>query len=223
MKDASAPVLPSRRAKRAKPRVRDAEATTQRILKASRAEFAKHGYMGARVDRIAQSADANKRMLYHYVGNKDALYLEALEATYRDIRAAEQGLHLEDLEPLPAIEQLIRFTWTYFLENPEFIALLNTENLHRAKHLKRSREIGKLNSPVVATVARILDRGVREDTIRAGIDPLQLYISIASLCYFYLSNQHTLAIVFGAETKTEKALAARVEHVVDLVLAGIRA
>lgn len=211
-----------RPAKVAKVRLRDAEATTQRILKASRAEFARHGYMGARIDRIAKAAQTNKRMLYYHVGNKDALYLEALEASYRDIRAAEQNLHLEERDPLAAIEQLVRFTWRYFLENPEFIALLNTENLYKARHLKRSREIGRMNSPVVATVARILDRGVREGIVRRGIDPLQLYISIASLCYFYLSNQHTLSIVFNADAKSPAALAAREEHAVDLVLNGIR-
>ena len=222
MKDATTTLAAPPRGKAGKPRQRDAEATTQRILKASRAEFARHGYMGARVDRIAKAANTNKRMLYYHVGNKDALYLEALEASYRDIREAEQQLHLEDLPPLAAIEQLVRFTWDYFVENPEFIALLNTENLHKAKHLKRSREIGTMNSPVVATVGRILERGVRDGIVRRGIDPLQLYISIASLCYFYLSNQHTLSIVFDADAKSPAAMAARVEHAVDLVLNGIR-
>ncbi len=202
--------------------VRDAEATKQRILLASRAEFARHGYSGARISRIARDAKANKRMLYYYVGNKDALYLEALEAGYRDIRTAEMELHLEDLPPLEAIERLVRFTWDYFVANPEFIAMLNTENLHKAKHLKRSTKIGATNSPVVATVARILQKGERAGILRGGIDPLQLYISIASLCYFYLSNQHTLTIVFDKNIKTEKAFAARVDHAVDLVINGLR-
>jgi AcrR family transcriptional regulator len=202
--------------------VRDAAATKQRILRASRAEFARHGYSGARVDRIAQAARTNKRMLYYHVGNKDALYLEALEAAYADIRAAEQKLRLEQMEPLDAIERLVRFTWGYFLANPEFIALLNTENLHKARHIKRSRHIGRMNSPVVATVARILDEGVKRGLIRAGIDPLQLYISIASLCYFYLSNLHTLTVVFDGGLKEQRALDARVAHVVDLVLSGVK-
>jgi AcrR family transcriptional regulator len=205
-----------------RPAVRDAEATKQRILRASRAEFARHGYSGARVDRIARVARANKRMLYYHVGNKDALYLEALEAAYADIRAAEQELRLEEMEPLAAIERLVRFTWEYFLANPEFIALLNTENLHQARHIKRSRHIGSMNSPVVATVGRILDEGVGRGLIRRGIDPLQLYISIASLCYFYLSNLHTLTVVFDADLKEQRALDARVAHVVDLVLNGLR-
>jgi AcrR family transcriptional regulator len=205
-----------------RPAVRDAAATKQRILRASRAEFARHGYSGARVDRIAQAARTNKRMLYYHVGNKDALYLEALEAAYADIRAAEQKLRLEQMEPLDAIERLVRFTWGYFLANPEFIALLNTENLHKARHIKRSRHIGRMNSPVVATVARILDEGVKRGLIRAGIDPLQLYISIASLCYFYLSNLHTLTVVFDGGLKEQRALDARVAHVVDLVLSGVK-
>lgn len=201
---------------------RDAEATKGRILAASRAEFARYGYSGARISRIARAAQANKRLLYYYVGNKDALYLEALEAGYRDIREAETKLHLEDLPPLEAIERLVRFTWDYFIRNPEFIAMLNTENLHEAKHLKRSKQIGATNSPVVATVGRILEKGERAGTLRSGIDPLQLYISIASLCYFYLSNRHTLTIVFDKNIKSEKAYAARVDHAVDLVLNGLK-
>jgi AcrR family transcriptional regulator len=201
---------------------RDADATKQRILKASRAEFARYGYSGARVDRIARTARANKRMLYYHVGNKDALYLEALETAYRDIREAEQELRLEDMEPFEAIERLVRFTWNYFVANPEFIALLNTENLHKGKSIKRSRQIGTMNSPVVATVGRILDDGVKSGLIRPGIDPLQLYISIASLCYFYLSNLHTLSVVFDGGLKDQRALDARIAHVVDLVINGLR-
>ena len=153
--------------------VRDAGATKLRILAAARVEFADHGYMGARVDRIARTARANKRLLYYYIGNKEALYLATLERAYADIRSAERELRLEELEPLAAIERLVRFTWEYFLANPEFIALLNTENLHKARHIKRSRQIGGMNSPVVATVGRILDEGVRRGLIRAGFDPLQ--------------------------------------------------
>lgn len=203
--------------------VRDAEATKGRILKEARAEFARHGFMGARVERIAQAARTNKRMLYYHVGNKEALYLASLESVYHDIRVAEQALRLETMEPLAAIETLVRFTWDYFVANPDFIALLNTENLHLARYIKRSREIDVMNSPVVATVGRILERGAATGVTRAGIDPLQLYISIASLCYFYLSNVHTLTVVFGQPLKSPAARRARVEHVVDFVRAAVTA
>jgi AcrR family transcriptional regulator len=203
--------------------VRDAGATKLRILAAARVEFADHGYMGARVDRIARTARANKRLLYYYIGNKEALYLATLERAYADIRAAERELRLEKLEPLAAVERLVRFTWGYFNANPSFVALLNTENLHRARHLKKSRHIPEMNSTVVAIVGRILRKGARLGVVRPGIDPLQLYVSIASLCYFYVSNIHTLSVVFARDLRARKALDQHVEHVVALVLNGIAA
>ena len=214
---------PDKKPGRNKLSVRDAGATKLRILAAARLEFADHGYMGARVDRIARTARANKRLLYYYIGNKEALYLATLERAYADIRTAERELRLEELEPLAAIERLVRFTWDYFNANPSFVALLNTENLHRARHLKKSQQIPDMNSAVVATVGRILEKGARLGVTRPGIDPLQLYISIASLCYFYVSNIHTLTVVFARDLKARKALDERVEHVVDLVRRAIAA
>ena len=117
---------------------RDPEGMRLRILEAAKQEFATHGLAGARVDRIALKAGANKRMLYYHVGKKDDLYLAVLEGAYEKIRAEERGLDLEHLDPPEAIERLIDFTWNYFIRNPEFLALLNNENMARARHLKRS-------------------------------------------------------------------------------------
>ena len=178
---------------------------------------------GARVERIAKAARTNKRMLYYHVGNKEALFLAALESAYDDIRAAEQNLHLGELPPAEAIERLVRFTWDYFVENPDFITLLNTENLHAARHLKRSGRIHAMNSPVIATIANLLERGAATGAIRGGIDPVQLYVSIAGLCYFYLSNAHTLSVVFGRDLLSPPVMAERVDHVVALVAAALRA
>src|SRR5207247_4530780 len=119
----------------------DPEGMRLRILEAAKQEFATHGLAGARVDRIAANAGANKRMLYYHIGKKDDLYLAVLEGAYEKIRAEERGLDLEHLEPPKAIERLIDFTWNYFIRNPEFLALLNTENLARARHLKRSTKV----------------------------------------------------------------------------------
>ena len=201
---------------------RDPEGMRKRILAAARNEFARYGIGGARVDRIARAAQANKRMLYYHVGNKHALYLAVLEAAYAHIRQAERRLNLEALAPSEAITRLIEFTWQYFLENPEFIALLNNENLHRARHLKRSRKVKELHSPFVDLLAQILRRGAASGEFRANIDPVQLYISIASLSYFYLSNSATLGTIFGRDLLSEEAKAKRLAHMVDLVLAALR-
>jgi AcrR family transcriptional regulator len=201
---------------------RDPEGMRKRILEAATAEFARFGLSGARIDRIADVAGANKRMLYYHVGNKEKLYLEVLEAEYERIRSAERELKLEKLSPTNALVRLLEFTWDYYLEHPEFMALLNTENLHRAQHIKRSRKIKQLHSPFVEMIADILRRGETDGTIRKGIDPVQLYISIAGLAYFYVSNRHTLSTIFHSDLMSKTAKAARLRHMSDLLRAALR-
>jgi AcrR family transcriptional regulator len=208
---------PSRPVPAARRPRRDAARTQQAILGAATQEFAAHGLGGARGDRIAARARTNKRMLYYYFGGKDDLFLAVLERAYEGIRADEQALHLEGVAPADAIRRLIGFTWDYFLRHPEFITLLNTENLYGARHLKRSRKIRALHSPLVALLSDVLARGARERVFRRGVDPVQLYVSIAALGYFYLSNNATLSTIFGRDLRSRAALDARLDHVVELV------
>ena len=201
---------------------RDPARNQERILGAATEEFARHGLGGARVDRIAARAGANKRMLYYYYGNKDALFLAVLEAEYARIRSAERQLRLTDLDPEEAIRRLIRFTWDYYLARPEFLTLLNSENLHEARHLKRSKQIAAMHSPFVATIREVLERGERAGKFRRGVDPVQLYISIAALGYFYLGNRHTLSTIFRRPLLAPRHKAARLRHMIELVLGYLR-
>lgn len=201
--------------------VRDADASRARILEAATAEFAAYGLAGARVDRIAAAAGANKRMLYYYFGNKEALFLAVLEAAYASIRAAEGGLRLLDLAPAEAIRRLVQFTWDYYVEHPEFITLLNNENLYHARHLKQSARIRAMNSPLIATLRTIIRRGNEQGIFNATADALELYISIAALSYFYLSNIATLSTVFARDLTTPAARRKRVAHMQAMVMASL--
>jgi len=204
-------------------RPRDPERTRRAILEAATAEFVEHGFAGASVNEIAARARINKRMLYHYFGKKDDLYLAVLERIYKGIRSAETQLRLTDLAPRAAIERLVLFTWNYFLEHPEFLSLLNTENMLQARHLRRSTRIRDLHSPLVAMLSDVLKRGEREGVFRKGVDPVQLYISIASLGFFYLSNRFTLSTIFQRDLKDPQMLKERGRHVVEVVLGYLRA
>ena len=194
----------------------------ERILKAATEEFALYGLGGARVDRIAARAGANKRMLYYYYGNKEDLFLAVLEARYAHIRRAELGLHLLDLDPAQGMRRMVEFTWNYYLKHPEFLTLLNSENLHRARHLKRSRDIAAMHSPLIALLRDLLARGERAGAFKQGVDPVQLYISIAALGYFYLSNRHTLSTIFERDLLAPKQKAERLKHMTELVLGYLR-
>lgn len=202
----------------AEPRSRDAERSQAAILLAAREEFASFGLAGARVDRIAERAEVNKRLIYYYFGSKDDLFLAVLEQAYADIRNAEQELHLLDMPPAAAVRRLTEFTWEYYLAHPEFITLLNSANLHLARHLERSDRVQEMNSPLIHTLGDILERGRREGVFRGGIDPVQLYISIAGIAYFYLSNNHTLSAIFGRDLMSNKARAERISHMCDVIL-----
>jgi AcrR family transcriptional regulator len=221
MSVAPASASSSRRARR-KP-MRDSERTQAAIMAAATQEFARHGLGGARVDRIAARARTNKRMLYYYFGGKDDLFLAVLEGAYARIRSAEKSLSLLDVPPEEGVRRLVRFTWRYYLDNPEFLTLLNSENLHRAQHLRRSREVQAMNSPLIDTLGQVLRRGRRSGAFRAGVDPLQLYISIAALSYFYLGNSHTLSAVFGRDLADPAARDERLAHMVDVIMGYLSA
>jgi AcrR family transcriptional regulator len=190
-----------------------------RILDAAVVEFAENGLPGTRVDAIAERAEINKRMIYEYFGNKDSLYQAVLEKVYCDIWEAEAGLSLEQLPPRAALIALVRFVWGYYLDHPEFITLLNTENQLKARYFKNSSVLrqGAANSRPL--VEEILRRGEADGSFRIGVDPTQLSLTITSVCYYYLTNQSTSSIVYGRRMMARKALETRLDFNIETVLA----
>jgi len=214
--------MPDRRANGKKPQRRNPEATRQKLLAAARREFADSGLAGARVDEIAARAGVNKQLVYHYFGDKDALYLAVLEWVYEEIRAQERNLKLAGLPPREAIRKLVESSFDHLAAHPDFILLLNDENRGGARHVRTSRRLEAMHSPLVSLVSKILGEGVREGVFRRGINPVHLYISIAGLSYFFFSNTPTLSAIFGKDLASPTARRARRKHVVDLVLQALR-
>jgi AcrR family transcriptional regulator len=197
---------------------RNPAATRKRILAAATAEFAKHGLRGARVDVIAARARINKQMLYHYFGNKEALFASVLEQAWAAIRAAEAELDLEALDPIEALKTYVSFTWGYYLEHPEFLTLVNSENLHKARHIKSSAHIRDINRPFIARMRRLLERGTASGAFREGLDPIQVHITIAAIGYYYLTNRFTGSIVFERDLMAKKALSQRLAFNIATIL-----
>jgi TetR/AcrR family transcriptional regulator len=217
-----APTTAETRAGAAPRKARNSANTAAAILAAAANEFATHGFGGGRVDRIAERAGVNKRMIYHHYGHKRGLYLAVLEQAYHKERSAEQTLQLEALEPREAMQRLIEYTFDSFVKDRSFIKLLNDENLHKAAHLKRSKRIAEMHSPLIEIMRGILERGAAAGVFRPGVDPLQTWISIAALSYFYFSNIFTLSTIFRRDFDAPAAREARREHVVDVILSYLR-
>jgi AcrR family transcriptional regulator len=201
-----------------KKKPRNPDDTKRRILAAAKAEFAKKGLGGARVDDIAARAKANKRMMYHYFGNKDDLFSHVVEDAYAEFREREAALELDALDPVAAIKALIAFIWKYFLDNPEFITLVNSENLHKARHIKKSQRMQEMSRSFVGRMQNLLERGAQAGMFRKGLDPVQVNISIAAVGYYYLTNRFTGSIVFERDLMAEEALAARLKFNTQTIL-----
>lgn len=204
-----------------KPKKRDPAATKERILRAGMAEFGAKGYGGARTEAIAKRAKCNIRMLYHYFGGKQALYIACLDRVYSHIRAEEHKLNLSQHEPLAAIERLVQFTFDHMRSNPDFVRIAGVENTQRGKFINQLPLVANAAADLIETIEEILQRGAGTNVLHSGIDAFQLYISILSLSYLHLSNRYTLSATYGRDVTSADWLNARRDHVCDLILAYV--
>ena len=197
---------------------RDADKAKADLIASATRQFSDYGFALAGIEGIANPTGLNKKMIYHYFGSKEGLYIAVLEEVYADIRNMEQSLELEKLEPLAAIQKLIESTWDHYVSHPDFLALVNQENLLKAQYLKKSGIVQRRTSTLLETVKRVLERGVSEGIMRPGIDAMQLNHSIAGLGFYYLNNRFTNAELYAFDHMTPEALAARRNFIVDLVM-----
>ena len=192
--------------------------TREAVLEAATTEFAEKGFDGARVDEIAGRTGIRKNVLYYYFGSKEGLFAAVLERTYAAIRAAQEDMNLRDMDPVEAMRKLVFFTGESWGRHPEFLRLLQSENLNRGRHIRKSAVIRQMYNPLLETIRSLLDRGVASDVFRPGIDAVDLYISITSLSAHYVSHQHTFEAIFEAKLLTPRRLKQRLEHAADMVI-----
>ena len=207
------PAAPARKMKR------DAAATKERILQAAVLEFSEKGLAGARTLQLARRARCNIRMVYHYFGGKQNLYVAALEHVYGEIRAEEAKLDLDSLEPIEGIQKLVAFTYDHMMKHKEFVRLAVIENFQGGKLMKKSSVIPQATEPLIRSIQKLLASGQRRGLFTRKVDAVQLYVSILALSLTHLSNQHTLSITYGTDMSDPNWLKQRARHVQDMVMA----
>jgi AcrR family transcriptional regulator len=204
-------------------RVNDADNTSQNILEIATREFADKGLSGARIDEIAALTQTSKRMIYYYFGSKEGLYIAVLEHAYQRIRKIEAELHLDDLDPKTALCRLVEFTFDYQVNNPDFVHLVMNENMHNGKFLEQSSLIQELNTPAIARVASVYERGCQAGIFRKGLDAIDLHMSISALCFFTVSNRHTFSLIFKRDVTSAAAKTMRRANIVEMILRFVQA
>ena len=146
-----------------------------------------------------------------------------LEHVYTEIRAAEQRLNLDDLEPVAAMRGLINFTFTFFQTHQDYIALINNENLQRGRNLRKCEDRGSYIAPGGKHRKHSARGAGRPGLFRSDVDPIQLYVTITAMSYFHVSNRYTLSAMFDKDLGDPNWLELRREHAQDVILTWLTA
>ncbi|TYR30902.1 TetR/AcrR family transcriptional regulator [Mesorhizobium microcysteis] len=216
-------VKPARKDREPSKRPQDPDGTRQDILETASREFALNGLSGARIDEIAARTKSSKRMIYYYFGDKEGLYLRALENAYRTVREGEDDLDTDGLPPVEALRRLVEFTFDHHHEHEDFIRMVMIENIHHGEYLERSDVISGLNVTAIDHIASIYRRGVEEGVFRPGLDPLELHWQVSALCFFNVSNRATFSKIFGRDIGTTDHQRRLRDNAVEMILKFVSA
>jgi TetR/AcrR family transcriptional regulator len=167
--------------------LRNPERTRERILSAALKEFATHGFAGARVDAIARRAAVNKRMLYHYFGNKEHLFREVLR-----LKMSQRQAWAETLSGDPA--ESLTFWFEAACKDPDWVRLLEWEALQEANR----RLIDEKNRRAATNrgVERIRQRQTRGQ-VSAEFDPRHVMLAMRSLTMFPAAFPQLTRLIMG--------------------------
>jgi AcrR family transcriptional regulator len=203
-------------------RVNDPDRTRADILEVAATHFATHGFSGSRVDEIAAETNTSKRMIYYYFGSKEGLYREVLGRRYNEIRVLEKASGFEHDDPETALATLVGGTFDYHQSHSDFVRLVMVENIHRGENIGEVPGIDSRANSVLDVLRKLLDRGIAAGLFRDDIDPFQLHMSISALCFYNVSNRHTLSRIFSQDIASPEMVAIRRGNVIDMIMRWVK-
>ncbi|WP_205955477.1 TetR family transcriptional regulator [Pantoea stewartii] len=187
-------------------RKNDPEGLKKRILASALTTFAEFGMQGARLEQIAENAQTTKRMVVYHFGNKEQLYIDALEQVYQQIREHETGLNLASLPPEQAIIKLVEASFDYHVSHPDFVRLICMENLSRGRYISQSARLSQLNRSALDLLDDILSRGQQQGLFIKDIETLDVHRLISSICVHQVSNRFTFNTLFSRDKNEDEII-----------------
>lgn len=168
----------------------DSTATRGRLLDAAYAEFAHYGLAGARVDRIAETAGANKCLIYRYFGDKEQLFDTVLEQRLGGVRASVRF----DADDLTSYAVSL---FDYLAANPDVLRLLMWRHLERPAALEVEVES---HAPRLLAIADAQQRGV----VDASVRPVDLLAFTMGLTLAWFTACPALGALAGRAAPPER-------------------
>lgn len=194
--------------------------TKESLLHAGIKLFSSRGYDGVSVDEIVDKAGCNKRMLYHYFGNKDGLYVEVLREVFGKLESLELEGTAETSTTEEAIREILACYFDFLQQNPDFVNLLLWENLNQAHFLDAHPNLLSKH-PILQRLDEILQRGRTRGEIEGAPDSRLLLVLLIGVCFIYVSNRHTLSHTLGLDLKRPSVLRQGLRLAQEIVVSGL--
>jgi AcrR family transcriptional regulator len=181
--------MPKRKKPPLKNGSRNPDRSRERILTAALREFSLRGFAGARVDVIARGARINKRMLYHYFGDKQGLFRAVIRQ-----KISERMANVEQQSPGSDFASTMPLWFLQNTKGVEWMRLLAWESLQTSSGKICDEEARR--EAVLAALADI-KRKQKEKTLRSDVPAEFLQLAKASLVTFPLVMPHLARIILG--------------------------
>ncbi len=211
-------------------RPHDAEGAREAILNAAEQVFSEHGFDGARVDAIAETAGYNKSLLFQYFGDKLGLYAAVLRHTDEETRELQVRLLAPLLEDETIATNAHRFRsflktafralFDFLVEHPRLMRMIVWE---QAEGWQTSAKIvSQFDIEDIDQVRTVLDKARSAGLLRSDFDPAIQFILAEQLCWSYLTSLPLYQMILpGEDVSSAAALARAREHIVEVVVAGL--
>ncbi|PKK83718.1 MAG: hypothetical protein CVT49_07115 [candidate division Zixibacteria bacterium HGW-Zixibacteria-1] len=197
------------------------EISAEKILIAARAEFARHGLAGARVDRIAAKSGVNKAMIYYHFGSKEKLYQEVIKAVVSNIAAFLGKASAESRDPMEMLEKIASFYQDMFYRSGDFRAIFLRELAVGGGRLKEAFATVFSEQEVHKKMKAIIDQGKKSGLFR-DVDSTHAIISFMGMNIFYFIASPIVNQMWEIKNE-ERFLQKRKKEVPDLFLHGLLA
>lgn len=194
--------------------------TKENLLQAGIKWFSARGYDGVAVDEIVDQAGCNKRMLYHYFGNKDGLYVEVLREVFGKLENIELEGTAETSTTEDAIREILACYFDFLQQNPDFVNLLMWENLNQARFLDAHPNLLSKH-PILQRLDEILKRGRLRGEIEGAPDSRHLLVLLIGVCFIYVSNRHTLHHTLGLDLGRPSVLRKGLQLAQEMFIHGL--
>ena len=167
------------------------------ILSAAVTEFARYGLNGARVDRIAQRARANKRMIYYYFQSKQGLYNHVLNQVYHGIVDAmkDRLVCYNGSNEVERLQVIWEAYFQYLSSNPHYVAMISWENLQQGRY-SEDADIPRVTHPMVQQVSQLLEAN---NLLPEDLNSRHYILYLLAIAFFYFSNQYTVSMILGPD------------------------